>query len=209
MSNFGYFWTIVGGCCVVLLYNVSAYFGSYPSSDVQEELTEMLRRRSLSHDSYRCLIHCVYVLFMELACYALAIFCSLRIRSMVEKSASAIDCAIHQSRVQISHQVTKTLCIQALLPLCALLLAVTCLIACSAEYFTRLGLSFSFTRFLTYPVPWIPVLNPLITLIVIRPYRKFLLCRANKVNVGSNGIAVSAGKEARRGNAYVHSDLIT
>ncbi|KAH7713613.1 hypothetical protein AAVH_19034, partial [Aphelenchoides avenae] len=126
MSNFGYFWTIAGGCCVVLLYNASAYFGSYPSSGVQEELAEMLQSRSLSHggansitasmdgrpDSYRCLIHCVYVLLMELACYAVAIFCSIRIRSTVEKSATAIDCAIHQSRVQISHQVTKTLCIQ-------------------------------------------------------------------------------------------------
>ncbi|KAI1727236.1 serpentine type 7TM GPCR chemoreceptor str domain-containing protein [Ditylenchus destructor] len=63
----------------------------------------------------------------------------------------------------------------ATLPLLAVLIGVFCVFVCTTAITIGSLFSLYFISFLTVPVPWIPVINPLITLMIVRPYRNFML----------------------------------
>ncbi|KAI1727983.1 gag protein [Ditylenchus destructor] len=62
----------------------------------------------------------------------------------------------------------------ATLPLLAVLIGVFCVFVCTTAITIGSLFSLYFISFLTVPVPWIPVINPLITLMIVKPYRNFM-----------------------------------
>ncbi|KAI1697936.1 hypothetical protein Ddc_19428 [Ditylenchus destructor] len=85
----------------------------------------------------------------------------------------------------------------AILPLSAVLIGFFCGLVCGTAAAVDKMLSFYITAYLTAFVPFIPVLNPLITLIIVKPYRnhiwRILTVRqllsspsASKINPASN-----------------------
>uniref|UniRef100_A0A915EGR5 G protein-coupled receptor n=1 Tax=Ditylenchus dipsaci TaxID=166011 RepID=A0A915EGR5_9BILA len=74
---------------------------------------------------------------------------------------------------EINRQLTISLVVQALLPAFVFCILIFCLVVLLIVVDTNL---FTMT-YLAAPLNWMAVLSPLLTIIIIRPYRNFVLCR--------------------------------
>ncbi|KAI1715038.1 serpentine type 7TM GPCR chemoreceptor srd domain-containing protein [Ditylenchus destructor] len=177
------------GASLIWGYMGMLFYAQYPRKTINDDLGSALHRYfdydpgmkpiQISMigrpDSYRCLMHCAYIFSIEVICYVTIIWCCIKIRDFV-RQATLLK-SQNKRILEINKQLTYTLIIQACLPLVAVLIGVFCILVCSSAILAGRFMSFYFISFMTFPVPSIPVMNPLITLIVIKPYRNIILGR--------------------------------
>ncbi|KAI1718091.1 serpentine type 7TM GPCR chemoreceptor str domain-containing protein [Ditylenchus destructor] len=112
------------------------------------------------------------VFVADTVCYGIIIWCSYRIVSSVNKAFTGMT---EKSRLRdINKQLTYTLIAQASIP--ALMLGgVSFAVILSLFFMKDLSSIYNFV-YLTVPFTWLPVLSPLITILIVRNYRNFILC---------------------------------
>ncbi|KAI1700569.1 serpentine type 7TM GPCR chemoreceptor str domain-containing protein [Ditylenchus destructor] len=190
------------GAIVVLVHNYLIYYAMYPGYKMKVSIVDAVegyfsdpKHRDDNSTSivitmagypagWHCVIHCIYHSILEVLIYVIILFCALRIKNFVKKAAytgmergtAATAPLQQQSRHvrDVNRQLTYTLMMQAVLPLGAVFIGAVCTYMCLSAYFDGSLMSFYFIAYTTVPVLWIPVLNPLITLLVVKQYRRFL-----------------------------------
>ncbi|KAI1706126.1 serpentine type 7TM GPCR chemoreceptor str domain-containing protein [Ditylenchus destructor] len=117
---------------------------------------------------------CLYICTFDIACYAVIIVCGIKIRKSIVKAAQEQQ---QSSRaVMYNRQISITLVLQAILPCVGSLLSMLCLLTSN---FIEETSSAYFMAFISMPVHWIPVLNPVITIIVVGSYRRVVFKKFN------------------------------
>ncbi|KAH7703164.1 7TM GPCR protein [Aphelenchoides avenae] len=184
VSTRTYFTMVVIGGFLVLGYNGMLYFAMY--NNRYRQLSDSLLADFHAFfdggraepavismigipDTYKCLVICFYTFGMEFFCYATIIFCSISIKKSLDVAMSKAE---NERMNEINREVTTTLAIQATLPLVALVIGVFCILTCTSSKIIETYMSFYFISYLTIAVPTVPVLNPLITIMVIKPFRR-------------------------------------
>uniref|UniRef100_A0A915CUT0 G protein-coupled receptor n=1 Tax=Ditylenchus dipsaci TaxID=166011 RepID=A0A915CUT0_9BILA len=113
-------------------------------------------------------INCAFAIFFEMLCYSVIAFCGYRISKAMQKLRELS----HKRVVEANRQLTIVLLLQSSLPLMAILVNATCLLA---TYNNKSTLSFMVYLFM--PLYWQPVASPLITILTIRSFRNYVLKR--------------------------------
>ncbi|KAI1702417.1 serpentine type 7TM GPCR chemoreceptor str domain-containing protein [Ditylenchus destructor] len=124
---------------------------------------------------------------MEIASYSIIVICGLKIRKFVKQATRAGQ---HSRRtIEVNRQLSLVLFLQALLPIIELSIPMMCMLIST----------FSGTRSSVYavvyayiPFHWVPVLNPLITIFVVKPYRNFIFGRGSRRRINSITPTVTA-----------------
>ncbi|KAI1699057.1 serpentine type 7TM GPCR chemoreceptor srd domain-containing protein [Ditylenchus destructor] len=111
---------------------------------------------------------CLYIGTFDVACYVIIIICGIKIRKSIANAAQQLS----SKAVKYNRQISITLALQAILPcLGSLISMITVLTTTSAGESS----SVYFMAFVAIPLHWISVLNPVITIIVVRSYRREVL----------------------------------
>ncbi|KAI1697938.1 serpentine type 7TM GPCR chemoreceptor str domain-containing protein [Ditylenchus destructor] len=188
LSTINHALLLIAGAGIALFYNFLIYLVIYPPpmeklpgtmgiklheffdyGDPESHYTQvaMLGRPD---PWYVCISFCGYtVVFMEAVCYVVIIFCSTEIRTALRTMTTKTQ--EEKRRLNLNRQINITLILQAILPLSAVLIGIFCVFVCTTAVTMDKLLSFYITAYLTAFVPFIPVLNPLITLVIVKPYR--------------------------------------
>jgi hypothetical protein len=125
---------------------------------------------------FHCFWHCIYHSVLELFIVAVILFCGTKMRLFIGKSSLDKESGYQSRRmVEVNRQLTYTLILQAILPLVAVLIGAICTLICMVAYFVASFQSMYFLAYMTLPIPLIPVLNPLITILVVKQYRQHIL----------------------------------
>jgi len=123
---------------------------------------------------------------MEVLIVVIIIFCGVKIRKFVSK---AVHGELTPQLIEINRQLSQTLILQAILPLIAIFIGAFCSFVCIWAYFVLEFPSLYFVAYGTLPVPLIPVLNPVITILVVKQYRRrvdaMIHCRTGVVGGNS------------------------
>ncbi|KAI1712044.1 serpentine type 7TM GPCR chemoreceptor str domain-containing protein [Ditylenchus destructor] len=141
-------------------------------SVIQEDVTIILLVKSDSN-SWRY-IHLFYVAPYDISCYIVIIACGIKIRRSVQKREQ--EKQMCSQAMKYNRQISITLVLQAILPCIGAfvnsvqILATIMVSSASAIYSTA---------FVTIVVHWVPVLNPLITILVIKSYRRVVFRSRN------------------------------
>ena len=100
--------------------------------------------------------------------YGIVIWCTVRIWLHLKTAFGMVS---EQRSHQLNHEINRVLIVQALNPLLVILLPCTLIIIAFVWHFNmRLAGSL-----LTMCLSWLPVINPLTTMLIIRPYRRTLV----------------------------------
>ncbi|KAI1704968.1 serpentine type 7TM GPCR chemoreceptor srd domain-containing protein [Ditylenchus destructor] len=135
-------------------------------SNIHENVTITMLANSDSN-SWRFL-HLLYVVPYDIGCYIVIIACGIKIRRFVREKQMCSQAMKHNQQISI------ILVLQAILPCLGAIvgsvqvLATIALSSASAIYSTA---------FATLVINWVPVLNPLITILVIKSYRRVVFRR--------------------------------
>ncbi|KAH7722219.1 7TM GPCR protein [Aphelenchoides avenae] len=187
--SFGkYMMLLIAGCSIASVHLVLLYFALYPAERPTEEFRQIVDRYlgvasgerveiSLMGQSmiFPCSMHCVYLLALEVICYGTVIFCSLRIKQAVNDSLSCGR--MERKKMEIERQLTVSLLIQALIPFLAVVIVFLCLVFCNYAMYYHSTMTIPLMAYMSLPIPSVAVLNPLITIVVIQPYRQFVFGR--------------------------------
>ncbi|KAI1706121.1 serpentine type 7TM GPCR chemoreceptor srd domain-containing protein [Ditylenchus destructor] len=111
------------------------------------------------------LFNCVYVVTFDAVCYAVIIICGIKIRKCIANAAQQLS----SQAVMYNRQISITLALQAILPFVS---SFVCMLSLLASALVVKESSAYIEAFVTIPLHWLPVLNPLITIIVVGPYRR-------------------------------------
>ncbi|KAI1711594.1 serpentine type 7TM GPCR chemoreceptor srd domain-containing protein [Ditylenchus destructor] len=136
------------------------YMNIDPGSD---EFSIILIMRT---DSIRWLLSCAYILTVQTVCYTIIIYCGFKIKEFVKRSTES--CGRQNAANDVNRQLSFILMLQTSLPVAEATFVLVCMITSMLPnkyvYFIGFG---------TMPMHWIPALNPLITIVVVKPYRHF------------------------------------
>ncbi|KAH7716982.1 hypothetical protein AAVH_15567 [Aphelenchoides avenae] len=131
-------------------------------------------------NAYYCTLMCIYTTTVEIICYLTIIMCSVLIKRFVRGIAHD---STNANTIETDRQLTLTLTVQACLPLVALIFGNCCLVLCSIVKSADYPRTVFFVSHFTNIVPIIPVLNPIVTLMVIKPYRNYVLRASSSFRV--------------------------
>jgi hypothetical protein len=162
----------------------------------------------------KCFLHCLYHSLLELLIFLVIIFCGIKMRNFVADASRTIKAGGGLSRqmAETNRQLTYTLLLQAILPLVAVLIGALCAFICLSSYLVSSYQSFYFIAYLTLPVPLIPVLNPLITILVVKQYRQYLLWRlggkkTETSTIMTTTVVVNRSQSQRLSNSNQHEPI--
>ncbi|KAI1714734.1 serpentine type 7TM GPCR chemoreceptor srd domain-containing protein [Ditylenchus destructor] len=113
---------------------------------------------------------CLSVIIFDVACYAVIIICGIKIRKTILKASQQQQ--FSSRAITYNRQISITLALQAILPCVGSLISMIALLTSSS---VGKASSVYFMVFVTVPLHWLPVLNPVITIIVVRSYRREVL----------------------------------
>ncbi|KAI1703416.1 serpentine type 7TM GPCR chemoreceptor srd domain-containing protein [Ditylenchus destructor] len=122
----------------------------------------------MTTDSVPWALTSCYIVTLETISYTIIIVCGLKLQKFVRES-------MRQNRprmVEVNHQLNRVLVLQTLLPITELCVSLSCYLTSTLS---GAGASVFAVVFALLPFHWIPLLNPLITILVVKPYRNFLL----------------------------------
>ncbi|KAH7706724.1 SRD-4 protein [Aphelenchoides avenae] len=122
-------------------------------------------------DPFYCTLMCIYTTTVEIICYLTIIVCSILIKRFVRSIAHD---STNANTIETDRQLTLTLTVLACLPLVALIFGNCCLVLCSIVKSADYPKTVFFVSHFTSIVPIVPVLNPIVTLLVIKPYRNYV-----------------------------------
>ncbi|KAH7715495.1 7TM GPCR protein [Aphelenchoides avenae] len=195
LTAFQYAATLAAGALLVDVYIGLQFIAMSPHKN--EESIELAIATYFDHrtevgmvgipGSWFCVTMCLYTIVVEALCYVTIIMCSVMITRSVHKIAEGSDL---ERTAEINRQLSLTLTIQAVLPLAALLVGIFCVIICSIIKISQQELSIYFVAYFMLVVPVIPVLNPLVTLLVIKPYRNFIFRRTRTTTINESGFVL-------------------
>ncbi|KAI1706127.1 serpentine type 7TM GPCR chemoreceptor srd domain-containing protein [Ditylenchus destructor] len=124
----------------------------------------------------------LYIGAFDVACYAVIIVCGIKIRKSIVKAAQQQQ--LSSRVVTYNRQISITLALQAILPCVGSLMSMMCVLS---SHLIKETSSAYILAFMTVPLHWMPVLNPVITIIVVGSYRRVVFRRKRiatiKVNI--------------------------
>ncbi|KAI1699451.1 serpentine type 7TM GPCR chemoreceptor srd domain-containing protein [Ditylenchus destructor] len=132
-------------------------------------------------DNYRWAISSLYGMSLEIVCYIIIFICGVKIKRNVR---AAIFAGCYNPRLmEVNRQLSVVLLFQTILPAFELGPSMACLIT---SVFFGSSTNIYFISFATLSMQWIAVLNPLVTIIVVKPYRNYFLPRKNSISPNSS-----------------------
>uniref|UniRef100_A0A915DIH1 Taste receptor type 2 n=1 Tax=Ditylenchus dipsaci TaxID=166011 RepID=A0A915DIH1_9BILA len=134
-------------------------------------------------DSFKWAITCGYIVMLEMLSYSIIITCAIKIKRFV--SNASIHETGSKKMAEVNKQLTFILLFQTVLPIAELSLSLICIFTSTMLADSSYSLSY-FSAFLTAPMHWIPVINPLITISVVKSYRNFFRSKKQVVSMTHN-----------------------
>ncbi|KAI1695153.1 serpentine type 7TM GPCR chemoreceptor srd domain-containing protein [Ditylenchus destructor] len=123
----------------------------------------------------------VYIIGVEAVCYIIIVVCGLKIRHTVGRAQRI---SLHNPRIiEVNRQLNYVLAAQSLLPLLEMALSILCLLT---SVLSNSSDDLYFISYATLFMHYKAVLNPLITILMIPPYRNFITRRKRIDNFSSS-----------------------
>ncbi|KAI1708104.1 serpentine type 7TM GPCR chemoreceptor srd domain-containing protein [Ditylenchus destructor] len=206
VSSVKYFLMLFVCCLVVLSYMALLAWSSYPReaqrnamatgnySDLFEQLgrngdpTEFKIGLMMKTNSIPWEVTCAYLISIESFSYIIILICGLKIQKCIKENTCPSQLSTRAK--EASRQLNIILMLQTLLPILEMTVNLTCLLV---SIFSGSSANVFAVVFALLPIHWVPLLNPLITIIVVKPYRNFILMR-KKVSNFATSYAQSASE---------------
>ncbi|KAI1708761.1 serpentine type 7TM GPCR chemoreceptor str domain-containing protein [Ditylenchus destructor] len=206
VSAFHYFLMLVACAFVITVYFCLLTWSTYPPEEQQNRnYTSVIEILGMNLDhpsqfrvglmatskSIPWMLTCTYIITMHVISYSIIIMCGLKIRKFVRRESQS------SRKREVNRQLNFILMLQALMPIVELSTSVICMITSmvSDSKSNVYGIVFA-----TIPLHWVPLFNPIVTIWVIKPYRRVFTCTGRKpifpISTGVSGTAASVHSNA-------------
>uniref|UniRef100_A0A915EHI2 Uncharacterized protein n=1 Tax=Ditylenchus dipsaci TaxID=166011 RepID=A0A915EHI2_9BILA len=121
-------------------------------------------------DSGKWAITCGYLMLLQFLAYSIVITCGIKIKRYVKNSNIGEPGSKRMD--QVNKELSIILFFQTVLPLAEFSLSAVCIF--TSIFFADSSSISLFSTYLVLPIHWMPVINPLITISVVKTYRNFI-----------------------------------
>ncbi|KAI1704777.1 serpentine type 7TM GPCR chemoreceptor srd domain-containing protein [Ditylenchus destructor] len=194
LSAFHYFLMLAGCGLVVAIYMILHTWSTYPHEEYLQEQNYSIVIELLGSDldpsefkiglmmkahSSKWALACAYISAFEAITYVIIVVCGIKIKNFVKQSAYQTR---QNARAQEAHrQLALVMILQSVLPIVELSSTIMCNIVSNlADSLADSSGNIYMSVFLLIPFHWVPLLNPVVTIWVIKPYRNFFIRCGNK-----------------------------
>ncbi|KAI1717055.1 serpentine type 7TM GPCR chemoreceptor str domain-containing protein [Ditylenchus destructor] len=183
ISAFQYFLMLVGCAYVIVLYICMLTWSTYPrEAQRNRNYTEVIEILGMNiHNSSQFqiglmmktqsipwAITCAFIITMEVISYSIIAVCGIKIRKFVQCTSRMSQQTDRQ--LEVHRQISFVLIMQTLMPILEMSTSLFCMIL-SITLDTKANVYAA--MFAIMPFHWVPLFNPVVTIWVIKPYRKF------------------------------------
>ncbi|KAI1695537.1 serpentine type 7TM GPCR chemoreceptor srd domain-containing protein [Ditylenchus destructor] len=146
-------------------------------------------------ENHKFAISSLYGMCLEIVCYTIIITCGVRIKRTIQ--AAMISEFYNTRLVEVNRQLNFVLLFQTMLPAFEI---IPCAIYLVASVLADRSTNIYYMAFATISMHWVPVFSPLVTILVVKPYRNFVFCRNDRESAplssltekrSTNGITVT------------------
>ncbi|KAI1711593.1 serpentine type 7TM GPCR chemoreceptor srd domain-containing protein [Ditylenchus destructor] len=160
----GFFWAAYPGESeMAMMTQAHDSYAKYMALDTSDE--DFSIALVSKTDSGRWLLSCLYIIAVQSVCYTIISYCGLKLKEAMSRSTES---GKETATGEVNRQLSCVLFWQFIMSLTEAGFTMVCMVTSLLPNKNVYSIAFG-----TMPLHWIPVLNPLITILVVEQYRDF------------------------------------